>query len=597
MSAPLSPRVTKAEPLERPELLDPLRLTPSREQDKRDLFTSIGVGSYAVRGSRSVLGRVIGAVIAVATGVFPVSAMAQPETPEPPPKDAAGDKPAQPAPEKPAAAVAAPEETPKPDDKKTPPPDASSKNIDDASRPQASPTPPEPARAPDPAQPPPTGSFQFGSYGRVIAATDARGGPGRDVDIVAHGSRLDESNYVELELRREDTWKVTKAATRIVATLAVGNPIFHYNGEFDVKMAVRNLYIEEKGLISPDLTVWVGSRMYRGDDIYLLDYWPLDNLNTLGAGARYQATERLTLAAHGGVSQPKGIFFKQDVQRPSPVNGFGAYTVNILDRQKFIGSFKATYSSQGQGGGGFKAVGYGEVHALPAGQKETDPGVFASLPGDNGYVLGLQGGLSTRERNIHFNAFLRYARGIAAFGEFSTPFSLSLDQTSSGAHEVLAAMGGNWERGPFGVMVGGYVRSFRNASPDLDYDDVDEVIIALRPHLFFGDVGGIALEYSQQVQQRGILSIPGANPGGVPPAESPVGPAKGVVTRIGFIPFLSPAGRGDFSRPQIRVIYVVSVRSDGARSFYAQDDIFNLRSVEHFFGVGAEWWFNTSNGG
>ena len=26
--------------------------------------------------------------------------------------------------------------------------------------------------------------------------------------------------------------------------------------------------------------IWAGSRMYRGDDIYLLDFWPLDNLNT-----------------------------------------------------------------------------------------------------------------------------------------------------------------------------------------------------------------------------------------------------------------------------------------------------------------------------
>ncbi len=90
--------------------------------------------------------------------------------------------------------------------------------------------------------------FHFGSYGRVIAAGDHRGRGGRDADIVARGSRLDESTYAELELRREDYWEETGAYTRIVATLALAAPVFHYDGQFDVNMGLRNLYIEESGL-------------------------------------------------------------------------------------------------------------------------------------------------------------------------------------------------------------------------------------------------------------------------------------------------------------------------------------------------------------
>src|SRR5262249_22233271 len=96
---------------------------------------------------------------------------------------------------------------------------------------------PAPAPAPEPPKPP-TG-FSFGSYGRMIAAGDLHGGPGRDADVVAHGARLDEGNYVELELRRDDYWNVTKTGTRLVATLAVASPVFHYTGNFDVQMAVR----------------------------------------------------------------------------------------------------------------------------------------------------------------------------------------------------------------------------------------------------------------------------------------------------------------------------------------------------------------------
>ncbi len=126
-------------------------------------------------------------------------------------------------------------------------------------------------KAPEPEH---QGSFSFGSYGRMIAATDARGGPGRDADIVAHGSRLDEGNYVELELRRDDDWAITKSKTRLVATLAFASPVFHYTGEFDANLAVRNLYIEERDLALEGLSVFAGSRMLRGDDIYLLDWWP-----------------------------------------------------------------------------------------------------------------------------------------------------------------------------------------------------------------------------------------------------------------------------------------------------------------------------------
>ena len=158
----------------------------------------------------------------------------------------------------------------------------------------------------------------------MITAGDLRGHPGRDANIVEHGSRLDEGNYVELELRRDDYWNVTKTGTRLVATLAVASPIFHYTGDFSVQMAVRNLYLETRGVGGSGLSVWAGSRMYRGDDIYLLDYWPLDNLNTVGGGARYDFSNNTFLAAHYGLSQPSSDFFLQSVSEPQPFNNPGA---------------------------------------------------------------------------------------------------------------------------------------------------------------------------------------------------------------------------------------------------------------------------------
>ncbi len=439
-----------------------------------------------------------------------------------------------------------------------------------------------------------SGSFHFGSYGRVIAATDARGRPGRNVDIVAYGSRLDHSNYVELELRREDHWYAVDADTRVVSTIAVGNPIFHYNGEFDAKFAVRNLFIEERGIGVKNLSFWAGSRMLRGDDIYVLDFWPLDNLNTLGAGFQYDAASKTSARIHVGFSQPNNPFYKQQASRPAPLNQFGAATVDILDRQQWTGSLRVQQIIDVGPKAGVKVVAYGEAHRIPKGQRETEQdNVFEKVPKDNGWVVGAQLSAYTGERDTHVNLYLRYATGIAAYGGFANPDGLGPDNTVSSARELLVAAGGNWEVGPFAMMLGAYFRSFRNASDDLDFGDVDEGIVLVRPQVFFADWAGVALEGSFQAQQRGVLSdLTPASDGDVTPTLEP---HVARVARIGVVPFITPAGRGSYKRPTFWFIYTASVRDDGARALYPVDDVFNVREIDHFIGLGAEWWFSSTS--
>ncbi|WP_197041442.1 carbohydrate porin [Chondromyces apiculatus] len=466
--------------------------------------------------------------------------------------------------------------------------------LGDARKPDVTP----PLDAPTPA--PPSGSFQFGSYGRVMLGGDLTGRPGRDTDIVARGSRLDENTYLELEFRREDYWKKTDSNTQIVATLAFQHPIFHYNGVFDGVVAMRNLYLESRDLLTKGLAFWAGSRMYRGDDIYLLDWWPLDNLNTLGAGAWYKFNEdRTVVALHGGLTRPQDGFFGQTVERPLPLNQVGAAQVDILSRQKFIGSLKLNHRIQLGEKAGAKGILYAETHQLPSGQRETDAGRFDRLSSDSGYVVGGQVGAWTGERDTFVNLFVRYARGLAAYPDFAAPGQLAIETaddgiteyTTSGAHEFRVALGANYEKGPIGVMFGAYFRSFRNANPDLDLNDVDEGIVIARPHYFIGEKGGIAVEASYQAQQRGVLT---PSPEGTLGGEGPAGLHSAGLARFGIIPFLSPAGRGDYVRPQIRAMYVITLRDAGARALYPQDDVFGLRKVEHFFGIGAEWWFNNT---
>lgn len=428
--------------------------------------------------------------------------------------------------------------------------------------------------------------FHFGSYGRVVAGGDHRGRAGRDADIVARGSRLDESAYVELELRREDYWEETDSYTRIVATLAMAHPLFHYNTQFNLNAGLRNLYIEESDLGVKKLRVWAGSRMYRGDDIYLLDFWPLDNLNTLGGGAAYTIGSDLTVKVHTGVNQPNSQFFYQAVPRPRPLRQPGDTQVAILDRQKIISSAKVSNIFKVGKSGGIKPVVYGELHYTNEGQRETTPRVFEDLPRDVGFLVGAQLGLFTGKRSSHLNLVARYAQGLAAYGEFNSPTQLSPDRNSKGAQEVLLAASGNYEVGPFGLLLGSYWRSFRNASPGLDYADLAEGALILRPTVWLGKIAGVSVEGSYQAQRRGVL---------LEDDEGRTEPLLGQMGRVGVVPFLSPAGRGNFARPHIRFIYLATVRDDNARRLYPEHDIFAMRSVDHYFGFGAEWWFGSTS--
>jgi hypothetical protein len=429
--------------------------------------------------------------------------------------------------------------------------------------------------------------FHFGSYGRIVAGGDHKGRPGRDGDIVARGTRLDEQTYTELELRREDYWEQTGAYTRIVSTVAFTHPIFHYDARFDARLAFRNLYIEESGLGLKKLRVWAGARMYRGDDIYLLDFWPLDNLNTVGGGLGYTFLDNLDVKLHAGINQPDHPFFLSTAPRPAPLGQLGEQIVAINDRQKFITSGNVSNIFWlGSGGAGLKPKLYGEVHYTGQAQQEVADRQFEDLPDDVGFVLGAQLGLFTGKRSTHVNLVFRYAGGLAAYGEFNAPTQLGPDRTSKGAREMLAAISGNYEVGPFGLLFGGYWRSFRNASPDLDYWDVDEGIVIARPSVWFGKIAGLSLEGSYQAQQRGVLLT--STDGGARAQFGQMG-------RFGVVPFLTPGGRGNYQRPHIRLIYLASVRDAGARRLYAQDDVFGLRTVDHFFGIGAEWWFGSTS--
>jgi hypothetical protein len=431
------------------------------------------------------------------------------------------------------------------------------------------------------------GNFEFGSYGRVGIASDGRGGTGREANVVSHGTRIDEDSYAELELRREDTF-MDQIKSKVVATLALFPPFFHFSGDELQSIALRNLYAQA---IYKDWTLWAGSRMYRGDDIYLLDWWPLDNQNTIGGGAGWKAGET-TVAAHVGMQRLDNPYQYETLPSPTPF-GLGSTDVIQLDRPRTIETLKVTqflrntnthhYFSSDKVG--FKAILYGELHEISAGvYKDPVTGNQKPYPADTGWMVGTELAYWTGERDTFVQLFFRYAHGLAAYDPLAVPTSFANDNTTGNSSEALVALGGNFEAGSFGLLYGGYLRSFRDGDPSpITTQKFDEGTLVLRPQLFLGQHWGLALEGSYQAKRFAVLD---------PQTDQPLTAA---LWRGGVMPFFSPSGRGSYKRPQFRLIYAVTARNAAARELYAPGDVFSQRAVEHYIGLGVEWWFNSSS--
>src|SRR6476620_5506658 len=160
----------------------------------------------------------------------------------------------------------------------------------------------------EPGSPPPPvqekEGFDFGTYSRIGIGADLRGHEGFSTNVVSHGSRLEEAPYIELDFyySRAIGGDPTKRWRIVLAPAFAGGDLFHYSGDFTSHIAIRNAYAETQNLFAKGLRLWVGSRMYRGDDIYLFDYWPLDNLNTVGGGVGLRAGDNDS-ALHAGMNR------------------------------------------------------------------------------------------------------------------------------------------------------------------------------------------------------------------------------------------------------------------------------------------------------
>jgi hypothetical protein len=367
-----------------------------------------------------------------------------------------------------------------------------------------------------------------------------------------------------------------------VASLALAGDFFHYDGEFQEHLAVRNLFAEVSNVFVDGLAFWAGSRMVRGDDIYLLNVWLLDNLNLVGGGARY-ANDGLELALHGGLTRPSNPFYRQNIDVP-PALGFTPAQYDLLDRPRSVIAAKGSLFPLGKKPTGLKASLYGETHHLPDGKRQTETDQIEQLPGDKGFLIGAQVGAWLDKPKSFVNLFARYATGIAVYDPLSTPMQVGTVTTASGAREWRLGLSSNLEIDMFGLQLGGYLRGLRDeASTALAGGKLLEGAVDARPYVWFVDYAGLSLDVGYQKLALSTLD------------DRTGKQVEGSVATFAVIPFISPYGKGTYTRPHLHLIYQVSLRDSGARHLYPERDRRSSQSTEHFFAVGAEWWFDSSS--
>jgi maltoporin len=394
---------------------------------------------------------------------------------------------------------------------------------------------------------------------------------------------LEESPYLELDLYYTGIIDPAHRSSWRVVVASAFTDIFNYSGNPVSKVGLRNAYVETENLGLDGLVLWAGARMYRGDDIYLFDWWPLDNLNTVGAGASYQAGNTV-VALHTGLNRLDSDFQFQQIEVAS--QGTAPTMPTVLDRPRSVSSVKITQLFPGLLGqtGGAKLSLYGELHELPSGT-QVDPSTLmtSELPSDSGWVLGAQAGAWLRPATF-INLWFRAAGGLAAYGDLTTPPDVDPTRKVSGARELVGALSANYETSVAGIMVGGYVRRFNDPGPGpFNPASYAEAIISTRPTIYWTEHLHTSVELSYQQRQSDGLDF----------ATSRQLAPK--VFRFSLMPNIAPAGKGSYSRPILYAVYTLSVlNQDAQQTLFAPEDVRYGKGVVHYLGVGAEWWFNSS---
>jgi len=424
---------------------------------------------------------------------------------------------------------------------------------------------------------------EFASYGRMGIAWTPTGQviAGKYMNLGqrrAIGGRLEESDYLQPGIRFHLLKPEKEGGTSV--DLFSDFEIFSFNGGIvsdlangdldDIRIMPLQFYIEAKNVLTPGLTLWVGSNLYRKNDIHICDYFYFNSLSGQGVGAYYGGLDIAVLTQTGA-----GDFFTHDFNAglPPPAEP------DIVQRQRamFIGQYKVPF-----GAGTTYVQGLGEFHVVPKAQDADREAPDDVDPTDWGAVGGVKVHLDLGNDNFSDAAVRvgnRIANGAESGGSTFNTFGLpSDDGTYSGALGIAAVEHFLWNVGNITSINGYGVIHYSRGGTDNDLDvpnDRLDYSFGARATTYLSDQLHLITEGTFQARKDEDLDT-------------------GTAVKLAVAPTIVPSGeRSSWTRPQIRLIYLIGLFNDAAvdQRMSAYPRTVGDEKVAHFVGARTEWWY------
>ncbi len=411
-------------------------------------------------------------------------------------------------------------------------------------------------------------------------------------DHKAIGGRLEEGDYLEPGIRYHIKKAEHDGDTSV--DLVTDFEIFSLNGAIlsdlgngdinDIKIMPLQAYIQAKNVLVPDLTLWIGSNLYRKNDIHICDYFYFNSLPGQGVGAFYRGLDVAVLTQTGGSS-----FFATDLNAGLPAPAQPA----IVQRQRTM--LIAQYSLP-FGPGTTYVQGLGEFHVVPRSGDTKRNAPDGVNPRDWGTVGGVKVHLDLGDGDFS-DASVRVGNRIANGAEsggstYSTFGQPNSDGTYRGALGLEVVEHFLWNISSL-VSLNGYgtlhysrgsTSYVAAAASGMDGDA--EAAVAVPNTRFDYSFGGRSTFYLSD--QLHVLTEATFQ------ARKDEGLATGTAVKLSVAPAVVPTGeRSVWARPEMRLIYTVGFYNQAAvdqrMSPYLQ--AIGPNKVAHFLGVRTEWWF------
>ncbi|WP_394835348.1 carbohydrate porin [Pendulispora rubella] len=439
---------------------------------------------------------------------------------------------------------------------------------------------------------------EFFQYGRMGIGWTKSGQviQGQSMNLTGGGlgGRLEEGDYIQPGVRFH--LKKGESATDTTVDVVNDYEVFSNgagilsdlaNGEVgQLRILPQQFYVQAKNIFTPGLEIWLGSRLYRKNDIHIADYFYFNRLNGQGAGAIYTHPKFGEIDVAILEQTGSNNFFRINAGAPG---GDPVYPYGYRARTIFVGQYKYPLPMRTS-----FVQALGEYHVVPRQQKQ-DEGTAANVnPPDWGAAFGLKlhldfGGDSFNDTSIRYG--MRLANGAQSGGATYNTFGVTTEEgTYKGAYGVEFVEHFVWDIDKIAGINGYFLAHY---STGARYDGIDpnapaqpggaahnvnerlNYAFGIRPIIYLRDDFHLVTEATYQARKDENL-------------------AMGSAVKLSVVPTIVPAGgRSVWSRPHLRAIYTLGIYNKAA-----QDQLMSpfLQTVgetrlAHYVGLRAEWWF------